>query len=46
MLLDHRTYTVKPGTMAKQMAIYKEYGLAAQRRNLGEAVRLSDHRIR
>jgi hypothetical protein len=36
MLLDHRTYTVKPGTMAKQMAIYKEYGLAAQRRILGE----------
>lgn len=36
MLVDHRTYTVKPGTMAKQMAIYQEYGLAAQKRHLGE----------
>lgn len=36
MLIDHRTYTVKPGTMAKQMAIYQEYGLAAQKRHLGE----------
>lgn len=36
MLIDHRTYTVKPGTMAKQMALYQEYGLAAQKRHLGE----------
>jgi hypothetical protein len=36
MLVDHRTYTVKPGTMAKQMALYQEYGLAAQKRHLGE----------
>ena len=27
MLIDHRTYTVKPGTMAKHLAIYQEYGL-------------------
>ncbi len=30
MLVDHRTYTVKPGTMAKQMALYQEYGLKPQ----------------
>ncbi len=36
MLLDHRTYTVKPGSMAKQMALYEEYGLKAQKRHLGE----------
>jgi hypothetical protein len=36
MLIDHRTYTVKPGTMAKQMALYKEFGLTAQKRHLGE----------
>jgi hypothetical protein len=36
MLVDHRTYTVKPGTMAKQMALYEEYGLTPQKRHLGE----------
>lgn len=36
MLLDHRTYTVKPGTMAKHMAIYQEFGLKPQKRHLGE----------
>ena len=36
MLLDHRTYTVKPGTMAKHMAIYEEHGLKPQKRHLGE----------
>jgi hypothetical protein len=36
MLLDHRTYTVRPGSMGKQMALYQEYGLKAQKRHLGE----------
>ncbi len=36
MLIDHRTYTVRPGTMAKQMALYEEYGLKPQKRHLGE----------
>ena len=36
MLIDHRTYTVKPGTMAKQLAIYQEYGWGPQRKHLGE----------
>ena len=36
MLIDQRTYTVRPGTMAKQMALYEEFGLKAQKRHLGE----------
>ena len=36
MLIDHRTYTLRPGTMAKHLAIYEEYGLKPQRRHLGE----------
>jgi hypothetical protein len=36
MLVDHRTYTVKPGTMAKQMALYQEFGFTPQKRHLGE----------
>ena len=36
MLLDHRTYTVRPGTLQKQLALYEKYGLAVQIRHLGE----------
>jgi hypothetical protein len=36
MLVDHRTYTVKPGTMAKQIALYQEFGMVPQKRHLGE----------
>lgn len=36
MLIDHRTYTVRPGTMPKQMALYQEYGLKPQTRHLGQ----------
>jgi hypothetical protein len=36
MLIDHRTYTVRPGTMAAQLKLYEEYGLKAQKRHLGE----------
>lgn len=36
MLLDHRTYTVKPGTLGKHLKIYEEYGLAVQKKHLGE----------
>jgi hypothetical protein len=36
MLIDHRTYTVRPGTMAKQVALYEEYGLKPQTRHLGQ----------
>jgi hypothetical protein len=36
MLIDHRTYTVRPGSMPQQLKLYEEYGLAAQKRHLGE----------
>ncbi len=36
MLVDHRTYTVRPGTLAKQIALYEQFGLAAQQRHLGK----------
>lgn len=36
MLIDHRTYTVKPGTMSRHLKIYEEYGFEVQKRYLGE----------
>ncbi|HEY4171939.1 MAG TPA: NIPSNAP family protein [Rhodopila sp.] len=36
MLVDHRTYTVKPGTMAKQAKLYEEFGLKPQTKHLGQ----------
>jgi hypothetical protein len=36
MLVDHRTYTVRPGTLRKQLALYEKHGLAVQKRHFGE----------
>lgn len=36
MLFDVRTYTCKPGTIKKHLALYVEFGLVPQSRNLGE----------
>jgi len=36
MLLDHRTYTVRVGTLKKQIALYEKHGLAVQKRHFGE----------
>jgi len=36
MLLDHRTYTLRPGTLRKQVALYEEFGLVPQKRHFGE----------
>ena len=36
MLLDHRTYTVRVGTLKKQLALYEKHGLAVQKRYFGE----------
>ena len=36
MLLDHRTYTGRVGTLRKQLALYEKHGLAAQKRHFGE----------
>ena len=35
MLLDVRTYSCRPGTIRKQLAIYEELGLKPQTRHLG-----------
>ncbi len=38
MLFDVRTYTCRPGTIKKHLALYQESGMAAQKRHLGEPV--------
>lgn len=38
MLVDHRTYRVRPGTLAAHVDIYEKNGLAAQTRHLGQPV--------
>lgn len=38
MIFDHRTYTCRPGTIKKHMALYEEFGLAPQKRHLGEPI--------
>jgi hypothetical protein len=36
MLIDHRTYTVRVGTLRKQIALYEKHGLIPQKRHYGE----------
>lgn len=36
MLLDHRTYTCRPGTIKKHLELYEQLGFSPQRRHLGE----------
>ena len=38
MLVDHRTYRVRPGTLAAHLEIYEKNGFAAQTRHLGQPV--------
>ena len=35
MLLDHRTYTLRPGTIKKHLALYEKLGKEPQTRHLG-----------
>jgi len=35
MLFDIRTYTCKPGTIKPHLALYEDYGLKPQTKNLG-----------
>ncbi|PPR19205.1 MAG: hypothetical protein CFH40_02352 [Alphaproteobacteria bacterium MarineAlpha10_Bin3] len=35
MLLDHRTYTLRPGTIKKHLALYEKLGKEPQSRHLG-----------
>ncbi len=36
MLYDHRTYVCRPGTIKKQLELYKAHGWEPQTRNLGQ----------
>ena len=36
MLYDVRTYVCRPGTIKAHLALYEQYGLAAQTRHLGQ----------
>jgi NIPSNAP len=36
MIFDHRTYTVKPGSLPKQLRLYEKHGKAPQERHLGK----------
>lgn len=36
MIVDHRTYTCRPGTLPKQLELYEKHGFAVQKRHLGE----------
>lgn len=38
MLIDHRTYHIKPGHTRTHLDIYEKYGYKAQSRHLGEPV--------
>jgi len=38
VIYDHRTYTCRPGTIKKQLALYAEHGWPTQRRHLGDPV--------
>ena len=38
MIFDHRTYTVKAGTIKKQLELYEELGWAVQTRYLGQPI--------
>jgi hypothetical protein len=36
LIVDHRTYRIKPGHTQAHLGIYEEYGYAAQTRHLGQ----------
>lgn len=36
MLIDHRIYTVRPGTLKEQVDLYEKHGYAVQKKHLGE----------
>ncbi|WP_108661816.1 NIPSNAP family protein [Acuticoccus kandeliae] len=38
MLFDHRTYTCRPGTIKKHLALYAEHGFAVQTKHLGQPI--------
>jgi NIPSNAP len=38
VLIDHRSYRIKPGMVPGHLAIYEKHGFAAQTRHLGQPV--------
>jgi hypothetical protein len=38
VLVDHRTYRVRPGTLPAHLELYEKNGLAAQTRHIGQPV--------
>jgi hypothetical protein len=38
LLVDHRTYRIKPGHTQAHLKIYEQYGFAAQTRHLGQPI--------
>lgn len=38
MIVDHRTYTLKPGTLKSYIELYEREGLPAQSRHLGKPI--------
>ena len=38
MLVDHRTYRIKPGHTQMHLKIYEQYGYKAQTRHLGQPI--------
>ena len=38
MIYDHRTYTLKAGTIQKALSLYKEHGYEVQTRHLGKPI--------
>ena len=38
MLVDHRTYRIKPGHTQAHLKIYEQYGYKAQTRHLGQPI--------
>lgn len=36
MLIDHRTYRVKPGTLQPHLALYEQHGFQTQVKHLGQ----------
>jgi hypothetical protein len=38
MIFDHRTYTLKPGTIKAHLDLYEKHGFAVQSKHLGKLV--------
>ncbi len=43
MIVEHRTYTCRPGTIKKHLATYEKHGFATQRKHLGDPVGYFTH---